>query len=119
MADDDNDKPKKHTLESLFHLYANNVVVRLDLDNVDYDCILLSQIDYWLEQAKLLKTVFSMTETGLVYMKFRKWRLNYEEFLDFIEQICEGKIITVDDVKSILLEAGVPGSGSGDVVVVK
>ncbi|XP_075162001.1 tubulin polymerization-promoting protein homolog [Haematobia irritans] len=118
MADDD-DKPKKHTLESLFHLYANNVVVPLDLDNEDYDSILLSQMDYWLEQAKLLKTVFTMTETGLVYMKFRKWRLNYQEFLDFIEQICEGKTITVDDVKTMLLEAGIPGSSTGDVVVIK
>lgn len=70
MADDD-DKQKKHTLESLFHLYANNIVVPLDLDNEDYDCILLSQIDYWLDQAKLLKTVFSQTETGLAYMRFR------------------------------------------------
>lgn len=70
MADDD-DKPKKHTLESLFHLYANNIVVTMDLDNEDYDCILLSQIDYWLEQAKLLRTTFTVTETGLVYMEFR------------------------------------------------
>lgn len=70
MADDD-DKPKKHTLESLFHLYANYNVISFDLDNIVYDCILLSQIDYWLDQAKLLKTTFSLTETGLTYMKFR------------------------------------------------
>ncbi|XP_073840563.1 tubulin polymerization-promoting protein homolog [Musca autumnalis] len=117
MADDD-DKPKKHTLESLFHLYANNIVVSMELDNEDYDCILLSQIDYWLEQAKLLRTTFTLTETGLAYMEFRKWRLDFEEFLDFLEKICEGKIITVDEVKTLLLEAGVP-AGSSDVVVVK
>lgn len=70
MADED-DKPKKHTLESLFHLYCNYAVILVDLDNVDYDCILLSQIDYWLDQAKLLKTTFTLTETGLTYMKFR------------------------------------------------
>ncbi|XP_061388155.1 uncharacterized protein LOC133323214 [Musca vetustissima] len=116
MADDD-DKPKKHTLESLFHLYANNIVVSMDLDNEDYDCILLSQIDYWLDQAKLLKTTFTLTETGLAYMEFRKWRLDYEEFLDFLEKICVGKTYSVDDVKTMLLEAGVPGSS--DVVIVK
>lgn len=76
MADDD-DKQKKHTLESLFHLYCNYAVVTVDLDNVDHDCILLSQIDYWLDQAKLLKTTFSLTETGLTYMKFRYSHLKY------------------------------------------
>ncbi|XP_065359426.1 uncharacterized protein LOC135953448 [Calliphora vicina] len=118
MADDD-DKPKKHTLESLFHLYANYNVVTFDLDNVDYDCILLSQIDYWLDQAKLLKTTFSLTETGLAYMKFKKWRLDYEEFQEFLEFICADKNITVDDVKAMLLETGVPGAGGDTVMVVK
>ncbi|KAM7355836.1 tubulin polymerization-promoting protein homolog [Cochliomyia hominivorax] len=118
MADDD-DKPKKHTLESLFHLYANYIVISYDLDNVVYDCILLSQIDYWLDQAKLLKTTFSLTETGLTYMKFKKWRLNYDEFLEFLEFLCTEKSITVDNVKAMLLEAGVPGAGGDTVVVVK
>lgn len=70
MADDE-DKPKKHTLLSLFHLYANYNVIIIELDNMVYDSILLSQIDYWLDQAKLLRTTFSTTETGLTYMKFK------------------------------------------------
>ncbi|XP_067612991.1 tubulin polymerization-promoting protein homolog [Eurosta solidaginis] len=117
MADDDENKQKKHTIESLFQLYANNNLNALDLDNEVYESILLSQIDYWLEQAKLLKTVFTMTETGMAYMKFKKWRLNFEEFLDFMNIICQGKDIKIDDVKVALLEAGPPGSG--EIVVVK
>lgn len=71
MADDDENKPKKHTFESLFHVYCNHQVYSVELDNENFDCILLSEIDYWLDQAKLLRTVFSTTETGLLYMKFK------------------------------------------------
>ncbi|XP_054734549.1 uncharacterized protein LOC129242013 [Anastrepha obliqua] len=71
MADDDENKQKKHTVESLFMLYANNNINALDLDNEVHESILLSQMDFWLDQAKLLRTVFTMTETGLAYMKFK------------------------------------------------
>uniref|UniRef100_A0A1A9WE33 TPPP family protein n=1 Tax=Glossina brevipalpis TaxID=37001 RepID=A0A1A9WE33_9MUSC len=117
MADDD-DKPKRHTLQSLFHLYCNYIVIPSDLDNEVHDSIVLSQIDMWLEQAKLLKTVFSLTDTGLAYMKFRKWRLDFKEFQEFLELIVVGKELTVVDLKDMLIEAGVPG-GAGEVVVVK
>ncbi|XP_014093326.1 tubulin polymerization-promoting protein homolog [Bactrocera oleae] len=118
MADEDENKQKKHTIESLFHLYANNNINTLDLENEIYETILLSQIDFWLDQAKLLKTVFTMTETGMAYMKFKKWRLDFEEFLDFLNMICQGKEIKVDDIKKALLEAGPPGGGT-EIVVVK
>ncbi|XP_036335560.1 uncharacterized protein LOC118745975 [Rhagoletis pomonella] len=118
MADDDENKEKNHTIESLFILYANNNLNALDLDNEMYESILLSQIDFWLDQAKLLKTVFTMTETGMTYMKFKKWRLDFEEFLDFLNLICQDKDIKIDDVKQALLEAGPPG-GTTEIVIVK
>uniref|UniRef100_A0A1A9UJL3 TPPP family protein n=1 Tax=Glossina austeni TaxID=7395 RepID=A0A1A9UJL3_GLOAU len=117
MADDD-DKTKKHTLQSLFHLYCNYIVIPLDMDNEDHDAILLSQIDMWLEQAKLLRTVFTLTETGLAYMKFRKWRLDFKDFQEFLELILVGKDLPINDLKEMLVEAGIPGF-AGEVVVVK
>ncbi|XP_054734232.1 uncharacterized protein LOC129242583 [Anastrepha obliqua] len=116
MADDDENKQKKHTVESLFMLYANNNINALDLDNEVHESILLSQMDFWLDQAKLLRTVFTMTETGLAYMKFKKWRLDFEEFLEFLNIICQGKDIKIDDVKQALVEAGPPG-GTAEIVV--
>lgn len=68
---DDEEKVKKHTVQSLFHLYANYMVVAVDFDNTVYDTILLSQIDFWLAQAGLFRVVFSPTETGLTYMRFK------------------------------------------------
>lgn len=68
---DDDERVKKHTLQSLFYLYANHVVIPIDFDNTIYETILLSQIDFWLTQAGLLRVVFSPTETGLAYIKFK------------------------------------------------
>lgn len=54
----------------------------------------------------------------LNFLILRKWRLDFEEFLDFLNMICQGKEIKVDDIKKALLEAGPPGGGT-EIVVVK
>lgn len=50
---------------------------------------------------------------------YRKWRLDYEEFLDFLDTICATKLIKIDEIKARLLEAGVPGGNENTAAVVK
>ncbi|XP_030385584.1 uncharacterized protein LOC115632527 [Scaptodrosophila lebanonensis] len=116
MADDE-DKPKKHTLDSLFLIYCNFKVIPTDLENEEYDCILLSQVDCWLEQAKLMPTPFTRTQTGMIYMRYKKWRLEYEDFLEMLAQLCSDNEMNLDEVKELLIEAGVPSGG--EIVIVK
>ncbi|XP_051861853.1 uncharacterized protein LOC117569322 isoform X2 [Drosophila albomicans] len=71
MADDD-DKPKRHTLDSLFHVYCNHKVLNAaELENEEFNSILLSQLDSWLQQAKLMPHPITRTQTGLIYMRYK------------------------------------------------
>lgn len=36
-----------------------------------FDSILLSQLDAWLEQAKLMPHPITRTQTGLIYMRYK------------------------------------------------
>ncbi|SPP76983.1 uncharacterized protein LOC117580396 [Drosophila guanche] len=117
MADDD-DKPKKHTLDSLFMVYCNYKANPTELENEQFDCILLSQIDAWLEQAKLMPNPIARTQTGLLYMRYKKWRLGYEDFLELITQLVVDNNLILDEFKQIMIEAG-PPSGATDIVIVK
>ncbi|KAH8286070.1 hypothetical protein KR054_002237 [Drosophila jambulina] len=117
MADDE-DKPKKHTLDTLFAVYANHQVIPTEIENETFDSILLSQLDAWLEQAKLMPNPISRTQTGLIYMRYKKWRLEYEDFLEVLQQLALDNDLGLDEMKQTMIDAGVP-SGETVVVVVK
>ncbi|KAH8415669.1 hypothetical protein KR222_008088 [Zaprionus bogoriensis] len=119
MADDD-DKPKKHTLDTLFHVYCNHKVALAgsELETEDFHSILLSQLDSWLEQAKLMPTPITRTQTGLIYMRYKKWRLEYEDFLEVLQQLSSDIDRNYDEFKETLVLAG-PPTGATEVVVVK
>ncbi|KAH8242482.1 hypothetical protein KR032_007733 [Drosophila birchii] len=117
MADDE-DKPKKHTLDTLFNVYANYQVIPTEIENEVFDSILLSQLDVWLEQAKLIPTPISRTQTGLIYMRYKKWRLEYEDFLEVLQQLALDNDLFLDEMKQTMIDAGVP-SGETMVVTVK
>ncbi|KAH8262379.1 tubulin polymerization-promoting protein homolog [Drosophila bipectinata] len=117
MADDD-DKPKKHTLDTLFMVYANYQVIPTEIENEMFDSILLSQLDAWLEQAKLMPNPITRTQTGLIYMKYKKWRMEFEDFLEVIQQLSADNGIPLDEFKQTMIDAGIP-SGAADMVIVK
>ncbi|TDG50378.1 hypothetical protein AWZ03_003283 [Drosophila navojoa] len=117
MADDD-DKPKKHTIESLFRIYCNHKVIGSDLENQEYHSILLSQLDCWLEQAKLMPVPITRTQTGLIYMRYKKWRLEYEDFLEVLQILCSESDLNYEEMKETLVLAGAP-TGATEIVVVK
>ncbi|XP_034480314.1 uncharacterized protein LOC117786264 [Drosophila innubila] len=117
MADDE-DKPKRHTLDTLFHVYCNHKVIPTELDNEVFNSILLSQLDAWLEQAKLMPIPITRVQTGLIYMRYKKWRLEYEDFLEVLQQLCSDTELNYDEFKETLIAAG-PPTGGTDIVVVK
>ncbi|XP_017136192.1 uncharacterized protein LOC108151831 [Drosophila miranda] len=117
MADDD-DKPKKHTLDTLFIVYCNYKVIATELENEEFDCILLSQIDAWIEQAKLMPNPITRTQTGLIYMRYKKWRLEFEDFVELLTQLASENDLVFDEFKQLLVEAG-PPTGATDIVMVK
>ncbi|EDV40581.1 uncharacterized protein Dana_GF23855 [Drosophila ananassae] len=117
MADDD-DKPKKHTLDTLFMVYANYQVIPTEIENELFDSILLSQLDAWLEQAKLMPNPITRTQTGLIYMRYKKWRMEYEDFLEVLHQLSVDNDIPLDEFKQTMIDAGIP-SGATDIVIVK
>ncbi|XP_017040392.1 uncharacterized protein LOC108087505 [Drosophila ficusphila] len=117
MADDE-DKPKKHTLDTLFQVYCNYQVIPTDIENEVFDSILLSQLDAWLEQAKLMPNIITRTQTGLIYMRYKKWRLEYEDFLEVLNTLASDNDLSIEEMKQEMVDAGVP-SGADIVVVVK
>ncbi|XP_055846882.1 uncharacterized protein LOC129912595 [Episyrphus balteatus] len=96
------------TFEELFKIYSNYKLNPLDIENEVYEAILLSQIDFWLAKSELLKVVFSTTDTGMAWMKFKKWRLDYDEFQDFLKDICTAKNLDIEEIKMQMTEAGPP-----------
>ncbi|XP_034478680.1 uncharacterized protein LOC117784900 [Drosophila innubila] len=116
MADDE-DKPKRHTLDTLFHVYCNHKVIPTELDNEVFNSILLSQLDAWLEQAKLMPIPITRVQTGLIYMRYKKWRLNMKIFLRCCNNFAAIPNLTMMNSRK-LIAAG-PPTGGTDIVVVK
>ncbi|XP_023169885.1 uncharacterized protein LOC111598726 [Drosophila hydei] len=117
MADDD-DKPKKHTIDSLFRIYCNYKVIGTELDNEEFHSILLSQLDCWLMQAKLMPVPITRTQTGLIYLRYKKWRLDYEDFLEVLQMLSAEVDLGYEEMKETLVLAGAP-TGATEIVVVK
>ncbi|XP_055915198.1 uncharacterized protein LOC129948282 [Eupeodes corollae] len=119
MAEDEN-IPLPKTFEELFKIYSNYKTNPLDGDNEVYDEILLSQIDFWLAKSNLLRIVFSTTDTGMTWMKFKlKWRLDFEEFEKFLKEICDAKEVDFEEIKTKMTETGPPGPDIEQQVAVK
>lgn len=90
--------------------------------------ITLSQSDAWMMQAGLIKKkVLSLTDTGMIFSKFRWifefWRfqkalksrkhfrrfsLNEDEFLKYLETLADVKKFDLEEVKTKLMLAGLP-----------
>ncbi|EDV96076.1 uncharacterized protein LOC6557031 [Drosophila grimshawi] len=117
MADDE-DKPKKHTLDTLFQVYCNYKLAAAELETEEFHSILLSQLDSWLTQARLMPAPITRIQTGLIYMRYKKWRLEYEDFLEVLQILCSESDLNYDQLKETLIAAG-PPLGATEVVVVK
>ncbi|KPJ10294.1 TPPP family protein CG4893 [Papilio machaon] len=72
--------------------------------------ITLYRFDYWLRQTKILDDRnVTMTDTGISFNKFDKTELNWDEFLEFLEDLCELKKMDFEKTKETLTNCGLPG----------
>lgn len=54
-----------------------------------------------------------------IFAWFRKWRLEYEDFLEVLQQLCSDTGLNYDTVKETLVQAGVPSGATEGPVVAK
>lgn len=66
MADDE-PPPPPPTLESMFEAFSQFGPLAVK----DEETILLSQCDTWMRQSKLFTKEFTLTETGMIYNRFK------------------------------------------------
>ncbi|XP_030040281.1 tubulin polymerization-promoting protein homolog [Manduca sexta] len=72
--------------------------------------ITLYRSDFWMRQAKILDDrKVTMTDTGIIFNKFSKTELTFEEWLEFLTELCEMKELNEEKVKEALTNCGLPG----------
>ncbi|KAL0902732.1 hypothetical protein ABMA27_000540 [Loxostege sticticalis] len=93
------------TLDGQFFEYAKF------LDNKrDGTTITLYRSDFWMRQAKILEDrKLTMTETGILFNKFSKTELNFDEWLEFLSDLCLLKDLDEEKTKETLTNCGLPG----------
>lgn len=69
----------------------------------------LSQSDKWLFSARILDTVkVTTTDTGLIFFKFRKRAISYEEYLRYLKDLAEYKNLDFKTMKYKMERSGKP-----------
>ncbi|CAH4038672.1 tubulin polymerization-promoting protein homolog [Pieris brassicae] len=93
------------TLEGQFYEYSRM------LDNKrDGTTITLYRSDFWMRQAKLLDDrKFTMTDTGILFNKFCKSELDWDEWNQFLDEVCELKEFDQEKCRETLTNCGLPG----------
>ncbi|KAL4717664.1 hypothetical protein ACJJTC_000813 [Scirpophaga incertulas] len=72
--------------------------------------ISLYRSDYWMRQAKIIDDrKITMTDTGILFNKFSKSELTFEEWLEFLTDLCELKELDEELIKETLTNCGLPG----------
>ncbi|KAG7295920.1 hypothetical protein JYU34_021010 [Plutella xylostella] len=96
------------TLDGQFSAFA-----RLFESKRDGTTITLYRSDYWMRQAKLLEDrKLTMTDTGIVFNKWSKTELSYDEWLQFLSDVCALRALDEEEVKETLTNCGLPGQSA-------
>lgn len=78
-------------------------------DATDVSLLPLSQLDKWLVSARILDmSRLTTTETGLLFFKFRKRAISYDEFLVYLNDLTSSKGLDIVDVKKKMQTCGKP-----------
>ncbi|XP_039764114.1 tubulin polymerization-promoting protein homolog [Pararge aegeria] len=66
--------------------------------------------DFWFRQSKLLEDrKLTMTDTGIAFNKFSKTELDWDEWNEFLTDVCEMKELDEEKVRETLTNCGLPG----------
>ncbi|XP_061707262.1 tubulin polymerization-promoting protein homolog [Cydia pomonella] len=75
--------------------------------------ITLFRSDFWMRQAKLLDDrKLTMTDTGVLWNKYNKSELDWDEWLQFLSELCALKGWDEENVQETLTNCGLPGQGN-------
>ncbi|KAK6632710.1 hypothetical protein RUM43_013480 [Polyplax serrata] len=71
--------------------------------------IVLSQSDHWMKHAGVIRgRQLTTTDTGVCYFKFKKYKLTFQEFVEFLEMLAAYKNIPVSELIEKLINCGPP-----------
>ncbi|XP_060809663.1 tubulin polymerization-promoting protein homolog [Amyelois transitella] len=74
------------------------------------ETINLYRMDYWLRQAKVLDDrKITMTDTGIIFNKFCKTEIKFDEFLEVLEELSITKCLNLEHLHEALTNCGLPG----------
>lgn len=69
----------------------------------------LSQSDYWMKQANVLQgRKLTTTDTGVCYLKFKKYKLSFEEYAEFLQILADYKKMPVNEIIEKMVNCGPP-----------
>ncbi|XP_030040282.1 tubulin polymerization-promoting protein homolog [Manduca sexta] len=96
------------TLESQFCEFARF------MDNKrDGSTITLYRSDYWMRQSKLIDDrKVTMIDTGILWWKFCKTELNFNEWHEFLTDFCEYRSLDQEFVETTMTNCGNPGASA-------
>ncbi|CAD0194400.1 unnamed protein product [Chrysodeixis includens] len=94
------------TIESQFFEFAK----LFDSKNRTGETITLWNSDYWMRQAGIIDDrKVTMTDTGIMFNKFSKSEIDFNEWLTFISELCARKGLCEEKVLEQLTNCGIPG----------
>ncbi|XP_049885400.1 tubulin polymerization-promoting protein homolog [Pectinophora gossypiella] len=96
------------TLDGQFYEFAKY----MDLEKKrDGSTITLYRSDFWFRQSKLIDDrKLTMTDTGLVWFKWCKTELDWDEWCQFLQDLCVEKELDYEFVEMSLTNCGLPGT---------
>lgn len=103
-TDDEEEEKEAATLHSQFVAF-----IRFKNPDSEGTRILLSQSDFWMKQAKVIKgRELTTTDTGICYFQQKKYQLDFDEFNEFLKTLAQRKKIPVDTIIDKLINCGPP-----------
>ncbi|KAJ8737313.1 hypothetical protein PYW07_000584 [Mythimna separata] len=94
------------TIDSQFVAYAK----LFETKKRTGETITLWNSDYWMRQANLIDDrKVTMTDTGIIFNKYGKSEINFEEWLVFLAELCEMKNLDLEKTTDTLTNCGLPG----------
>ncbi|KAJ8737488.1 hypothetical protein PYW08_000083 [Mythimna loreyi] len=94
------------TIDSQFVAYAK----LFDSKKRSGETITLWNNDYWLRQANIIDDrKVTMTDTGIIFNKYGKSEIDFDEWMVFITELCELKKLDLEKIIETLTNCGLPG----------
>lgn len=71
--------------------------------------ILLSQSDFWMTQAEVIQgRELTTTDTGVCFFRFKKYKLDFQEYEQFLSALAAYKKIPLEEIIYKLVNCGLP-----------